>query len=452
MVLGTVAALSLFVCVALIVLSTQLHRITLMLANSVELVYLTEDIEVDLFLYDRTEDSVTRRDKRRDLESKFRRAEPLVAGDDERALLAFARQHVGNYLNRKGSLGDAYDSLEDLSRANVAEAERLHQSAARWGEMADALGIASAFLLVAILGILLWYFYRRAFGPLFGLAGAIRRYGEGDRSARAVESGPLEVKEMAVRFNEMASSLAHARETQMAFLAGVAHDLRNPLSALRLSVTSVHAEAESDPRLRRTFQMVDRQVTRLDRLVSDFLDVARIEAGELSLQLARVDAREVISHMVDLFEASSERHPIHASLPVEEVPLLCDALRVEQVLGNLISNAIKYSPGGGTVDVILSRERGMAVIAVRDQGIGLSEEDKHRIFEPFRRGGSAAQALTIPGVGLGLFVVKRIVEAHAGRIEVTSKPAEGSEFRVFLPLLRADSSLLPTALESSKHE
>ena len=436
-VLGTVAGLSLLVCAALVLLSTQLHRTTLVLANSVQQVYITEDVEVGLFIYERTEDPVARVELRRGLEKKFALAEPLVGSEDERRLFVLARQHTTAYFDGRGSLGDAYNSLELLSEANVLQAERLHHQASRWGEMADVLGIVVALLLLAILGILLWYLYRRAFRPLLALAAAIHRYGEGDRAARARETGPLEVKEMAVRFNEMATSLAHARETQMAFLAGVAHDLRNPLSALRLSVTSVHAEVAAEPRLKRTLELVERQVTRLDRMLSDFLDVARIEAGELRLQLGRVDAREVIRHMVELFEATSEEHPLEVSLPPEEVPLLCDPLRVEQVLGNLISNAIKYSPGGGTVEVSLRRERSWAVIVVRDHGVGLSEDEQRRIFEPFRRGGSAAQALSIPGVGLGLFVVKRIVEAHAGRIEVESQPTRGSEFRVALPLLRA---------------
>jgi len=452
-VLGTVAGLSLIVCAALVVLSTQLHRTTQLLANSVEQVYLTEDVEVDLFVYERENDPLLRREWQQRIRDKFAKAAPLVESAEDRKIFELARTRVEEYLAGRGTITEWYDALEELSRSNVAESELLRGRAARWGDLADALGVVAAILLLAILGILLWYLYRRAFRPLLALAAAIRRYGEGDRGARAHETGPLEVKEMAVRFNEMATSLAHGREAQMAFLAGVAHDLRNPLSALRLSVTSVRAEAVADPRVKRTFELVERQVTRLDRLVSDFLDVARIEAGELRLQLGRVDACEVIRHMCELFEATSNQHAIRMLLPSDEVPLLCDSLRVEQVLGNLISNAIKYSPGGGAVEVSLRRERGWAVISVRDEGVGLTEEDQRRIFEPFRRGGTTAQALSIPGVGLGLFVVKRIVEAHAGRIEVASRPTQGSEFRVSLPLLRAaDVSIQPASTLPLKHE
>jgi signal transduction histidine kinase len=176
-------------------------------------------------------------------------------------------------------------------------------------------------------------------------------------------------------------------------------------------------------------------------MVSDFLDVARIEAGELSLQLDRADAREIVMRVVELFQTTTTEHTIKLSLPEGETSLMCDAQRLEQVLGNLISNAVKYSPGGGTIEVRLHEVDRWAVVEVADQGVGISAEELPRLFEPFRRGGSAAQAVAIPGVGLGLFVVKRIVEAHEGRIEVESLPAQGSIFRVRLPLLREESTL-----------
>ena len=109
----------------------------------------------------------------------------------------------------------------------------------------------------------------------------------------------------------------------------------------------------------------------------------------------------------------------------------CDPLRIEQVITNLLSNAIKYSPEGGRVDVAVAPQEDGAVISVTDQGLGISEEDQQRLFEPFRRVGLSME--TIPGVGLGLFVVRRIVEAHHGRIDVTSARGKGSSFRIWIP-------------------
>jgi signal transduction histidine kinase len=114
------------------------------------------------------------------------------------------------------------------------------------------------------------------------------------------------------------------------------------------------------------------------------------------------------------------------------VILRCDPLRIEQVVTNLTSNAIKYSPRGGAVDLVLQRNHHEVITTVTDHGVGMTEEDSRRLFEPFRRVGLSAE--TAPGVGLGLYVAKRIVEAHQGRVEVESKPGQGSTFRVYLPI------------------
>jgi signal transduction histidine kinase len=110
----------------------------------------------------------------------------------------------------------------------------------------------------------------------------------------------------------------------------------------------------------------------------------------------------------------------------------CDALRIEQVLTNLVSNAIKYSPRGGRVEVTLEQPGTEAILNVVDQGVGIPSDDQAHIFEPFRRSGASREL--VPGAGLGLFVARRIVEAHGGRIEVESRPGAGSTFRVHLPL------------------
>jgi signal transduction histidine kinase len=262
----------------------------------------------------------------------------------------------------------------------------------------------------------------------------MERFGRGDRGARAEEAGLSELRDVAQRFNEMATSIGSQYDAQIAFFGGVAHDLRNPLSVLKMSLGMVRPGQvrPPEPDLQRIFEIVDRQIMRLECMVGDFLDIAKIEAGQLELRRELQDVRGLISDTCDLFQGSSPEHPIEVSAPDEPVLLRCDPLRIEQVVSNLISNAIKYSPGGGTVWVALTRTAEEATIAVTDQGIGISAEDQRRLFEPFRRAGPSRE--TIPGVGLGLFVTRTIVEGHGGRIEIESRPEKGSTFLVYLPL------------------
>ena len=179
--------------------------------------------------------------------------------------------------------------------------------------------------------------------------------------------------------------------------------------------------------------MLDRQLTRIERMLGDLIDTAKAEAGQLELRFEPCDARSLVRNVVELFESVSLGHVIETRLPDEPVMIECDPLRIEQVVGNLVSNAIKYSPEASPILVALSTQRGDAMIDVVDHGIGISPDDRQRLFEPFRRGRAAQDGP--PGVGLGLFVGRRIIEGHGGRIEVDSAPGRGSTFRIHLALL-----------------
>jgi signal transduction histidine kinase len=147
--------------------------------------------------------------------------------------------------------------------------------------------------------------------------------------------------------------------------------------------------------------------------------------------------------VLELFEGTSPGHHIHAHLPDEPLMVRCDPARIEQTLTNLVSNAIKYSPRGGEVRIDARVEAGRAAVAVVDQGIGMSREDRAHLWEPFRRGGASTGA--IPGTGLGLSIAKRIVEAHGGEIAVQSEPGVGSTFSLKLPLFDG-TGLVPSRL------
>jgi two-component system sensor histidine kinase MtrB len=311
-------------------------------------------------------------------------------------------------------------------RANAAARARLNHRDL-------ILSSAGAVLLLGFLGALVGL-RRLVLLPLLDLGDAIRGFAAGDRLARAREDGAAEFQGTAHTFNQLVDHMVRQEEQRLAFLAGVAHDLRNPLAALRMSTHLLRPGVPLPPEdnVRNTMALVDRQVTRLERMVADFLDASRIESGHLELRFARHDLQPLAAEAVELYAASSYSHQLQLLGPDEPLAVRCDSTRIEQVLNNLVSNAIKYSPLGGPVTVALSRSDGFAVIEVVDRGIGIAADELQHVFEPFRRTGASRES--IPGVGLGLWVSRRIVEAHGGTLEVTSELGAGSTFRVRLPL------------------
>jgi two-component system, OmpR family, sensor histidine kinase MtrB len=227
----------------------------------------------------------------------------------------------------------------------------------------------------------------------------------------------------------MADRLQEKQKEQLRFIAAIAHDLRNPLSSMSMaSELLVRKGAEQD---RGLADIILRQVKNLDRMTGDLLDTTRIEAGHIDLKLSLHDINALVSDSVQLHRAGSDLHRLRVEIPGEPVFCLCDGGRVSQVINNLISNALKYSPNGGDVTVRLRREKEQIVVAVSDQGIGIAPEELDNLFTPFYR--TRATRGTIPGIGLGLSASRRIVESHGGRLKVDSKPGAGSTFYMILP-------------------
>jgi signal transduction histidine kinase len=156
-----------------------------------------------------------------------------------------------------------------------------------------------------------------------------------------------------------------------------------------------------------------------------------VEAGSLRLHVDSNDVCAIVHEVVAHYRPTTTKHVIDVEVPDGAIQLDCDAMRIEQVVSNLVSNAIKYSPKGCHVGITLVQGDNDITLSVRDEGIGMSEEDAARAFEPFRR--SAALRDQVAGSGLGLFVVRRLVEAHGGTVEVKTAPGSGSTFAVRLP-------------------
>lgn len=444
-IIALTTALALIVSVALVVMTSFMHRTSEALQAAVESVRLAQEQQGDLLLLERTDDKVLQRDLESRLQRRLLEMRQYVTSAHEARVLRESQARLDTQLaasRRRGQTADeaatrleqTYAAFEELIAINLDQSRAARAAATRLDRASSALGLAVGVTVLALSGLLLWWLRSGAFRPVLGLADAMERFGRGDRAARAAIAGPRELREMAARFNEMAGSLATDRDKQIAFLAGVAHDLKNPIVSVRMTLARLGPDRPlpPEPRLRRLIELISGQIANIDRMIRDFLDVARIGANRLDLRFEERDVRGLVHRVAELFEAAAPSHRIELSLPDHELLVRCDPLRIEQVVTNLVSNAIKYSPGRDAVEISLGCERGRAVLRVRDHGIGISAEDQRRLFEPFRRSGLSQEG--IPGVGLGLYVVREIVEAHGGRIEVESAPGRGSTFTVTLDL------------------
>jgi PAS domain S-box-containing protein len=235
-------------------------------------------------------------------------------------------------------------------------------------------------------------------------------------------------------------NLKEAREEadrlKQEFFSLVSHELRTPLASIKgyseLLLSGDGGERSAEQR--RFLEVITRNTNRLERLVDDLLLVARVEAGTFSLEAREVDVGRLISDCVEAAKPLADDKNIDLIFQAEPVgSCSADGHRLEQLLDNLISNALKYTPEGGQVATRLGRENGYVRIEVEDSGIGIPAKEQQFLFDRFFRATSAT-AEAIPGVGLGLTVVKAIVEAHRGRIQVESEEGRGTTFRVVLPL------------------
>ncbi|HEY8599665.1 MAG TPA: PAS domain S-box protein [Thermomicrobiales bacterium] len=221
------------------------------------------------------------------------------------------------------------------------------------------------------------------------------------------------------------------------FLAIASHELKTPLTVIKGNAEMLARQLEratpDEERIRRLVARVRTQLDRFEEMVNDLLDLSRLRHGQLALRKQPLDLVALAATVIERFQSRGEEGAKHA-LTLEApgaVSVVADAERIEQVLTNLLGNAIKYSPAGGAIDVEVRTEADDAVLRVTDQGIGIATDEQQRIFEPFNR--TSAAAAVASGAGIGLYVTAQIVAGHGGTITVTSQPGQGSRFAVRLP-------------------
>jgi signal transduction histidine kinase len=250
---------------------------------------------------------------------------------------------------------------------------------------------------------------------------------EAERAARAEAEA---VQRLLSEQNERLRELDKLKDE---FVSLVSHELRTPLTSIRGYLELMLSEELSDDQ-RRFLRIVDRNSERLLDLVSDLLFLAQIEAGKLAIEVGSFDLKRLVEECVEASAAVAESRGVELEATIGRLPKIeGDRTRLHQVLDNLLSNALKFTPSGGRVDVSLKRDGDTAVVEVGDSGLGIPEEEQARLFERFFRSSNATEN-AIPGTGLGLTITKAIVERHGGGIEIESAENAGTTVRVRLPL------------------
>ncbi|HEU5219461.1 MAG TPA: response regulator [Gemmatimonadales bacterium] len=253
-----------------------------------------------------------------------------------------------------------------------------------------------------------------------------------------------ELEASTARQTELAEQLRQADRRKDEFLALLAHELRNPLAPVRNAVTIMRMKGSPDPELVWCRDVIERQANQLTRLVDDLLDVSRITRGKIKLQVERLDLASVISGAVETTRPliDAHRHALTVSLPPRPIAINGDLTRLNQVVANLLNNAAKYQNENGKIELKVTREGDEATLSIKDHGVGIAPEMMAQIFELFAQGERSPDRAQ-GGLGIGLSLVRNLVEMHGGTVRAMSGGVGlGSEFLVRLPCLPEEPEAL----------
>jgi signal transduction histidine kinase len=286
------------------------------------------------------------------------------------------------------------------------------------------------------------FFAHALTGRIARLEDAARKIQSGELSERVNVGGTDEIAALGNAFNQMADRLQSAQQKQKELeamrrdlVAWAGHDLRTPLTSIQVLVEALSDGVVDDPESTRKYLLqAKKQVDILSLLVNDLFQVSQLDAGGLPLQFEIASLTDLISDTLESFSGQAEQRQVHLSgFAAPDIdPLSFDVQHMGRVLNNLVSNALRYTPPGGSVFIQAERLPGKVVITIRDTGEGIAPEDLPHVFERFYRG-EKSRSRASGGAGLGLAIVKGIVEAHGGTISVKSIPEAGTDFTFTLP-------------------
>lgn len=308
--------------------------------------------------------------------------------------------------------------------------------------------VGSSILIVAlfcgVVGLIAAFLVTRGLtGPVNRLADAAKAIGRHNLDVRVKASGTREMIDLASAFNDMAADLQRGETLRREMLADTAHELRTPLSVLTGNLRAMLDDVY--PMDKAEIARLYEQVRLISRLVNDLHELAQAEARQLHLDFFDVDVCELVEDLMQVYEPIAEAEDIKltSTVPRDLSPVKADPARLAQVIHNLIGNALRHTPAGGTIHLSVTQTPVNTRISVRDTGEGIPTEHLPHIFDRFYRV-DRTRALSTGGSGLGLAIAKAIVESHNGTIGVSSTPGQGSTFTITLPQGHVEEARQPT--------
>ncbi len=334
---------------------------------------------------------------------------------------------AGSSFDLLGVVHDLQLENEEQMEASVQAASRVQDEVSHWA--IDLSAGTAVLLFVGALDLI-----RRIIRPTLAITTAAESFGQGNFAAQAAALHDDELGALARTFNNMAHDIADREKDRLQFVAMVVHDLKNPVLAIDMA-TRLLGEAKTTTEQRCSYLTgIREEVARLRGIIRDLTDDIQVVNGRFSFRKTEVDLSTLVRGFAETQSKAFATHRIVVQAN-EGCTIRGDADRIARVLTNLVSNAVKYSPPGTRISLRVERRSTQVVLTVSDEGPGIAPEDLAVLFQPFGRGRSAHTLAE--GTGMGLYVVKQIIEAHEGQIEVESEPGRGATFRITLPLVQA---------------
>ncbi len=279
-----------------------------------------------------------------------------------------------------------------------------------------------------------WLIARWITRPLEKISAAAGQIAGGDYVAVPIE-GPEEVRQLAGSFNEMIGKVEDSLQSQRDFVANVSHEFKTPLTSIQGFAQAISDEAITGKKeTKKAAGIILNETDRLNHLVNDLLLLARLDAGTMAIEKTDVDVSLIAENVLERLRFLIQNKKLKVTKHLDKLVLNADGEKINQVITNLLDNAIKYSPEGSEIGLSVHQEENSGVIEVKDSGPGISEIDQKRIFERFFQVDKSRKGGLGRGVGLGLAIAKQIIIAHDGDIQVMSQAGKGSTFVVRLPI------------------